>query len=245
MKISIAQIEPIKGDIEKNLSKHLKFIEAASSRRSDLIMFPELSLTGYEPELAKELALYSQDERLTPLQEICDKKNLIIGAGLPTKKDDNLFISMVIFQPGKERVTYSKQYLYPTEKNIFTPGNTPCVIPFDEANTIAPAICYELSNEEHAAHAHKMNANIYMASVLNSVNGVDADIEKLSKIASTYKMITFMSNYIGTSGGYECAGKSSIWNQEGELIAQFDSQTEGILIYDTLSKSVDTICTIV
>lgn len=80
--------------------------------------------------------------------------------------------------------------------------------PFDEANTIAPAICYELSNEEHAAHAHKMNANIYMASVLNSVNGVDADIEKLSKIASTYKMITFMSNYIGTSGGYECAGKS-------------------------------------
>ena len=90
-----------------------------------------------------------------------------------------------------------------------------------------------------------MNANIYMASVLNSVNGVDADIEKLSKIASTYKMITFMSNYIGTSGGYECAGKSSIWNQEGELIAQFDSQTEGILVYDTLSKSVDTIRTIV
>lgn len=50
MKISIAQIEPIKGDIEKNLSKHLKFIEAASSGRSDLIMFPELSLTGYEPQ---------------------------------------------------------------------------------------------------------------------------------------------------------------------------------------------------
>ena len=90
-----------------------------------------------------------------------------------------------------------------------------------------------------------MNANIYMASVLNSVNGVDADIEKLSKIASTYKMITFMSNYIGTSGGYECAGKSSIWDQEGELIAQFDNQTEGILVYDTLSKSVDTIRTIV
>ena len=54
-----------------------------------------------------------------------------------------------------------------------------------------------------------------------------------------------MSNYIGTSGGYECAGKSSIWNQEGELIAQFDNQTEGILVYDTLSKSVDTIRTIV
>ena len=78
-----------------------------------------------------------------------------------------------------------------------------------------------------------------MASVLNSVNGVDADIEKLSDIASTYKMITFMSNYIGKSGGYECAGKSSIWNTEGELIAQLDNRTEGILTYDTLDKSVE------
>lgn len=48
-----------------------------------------------------------------------------------------------------------------------------------------------------------------------------------------------MSNYIGESGGYECAGKSSIWNTEGELIAQLDNRTEGILTYDTLDKSVE------
>ena len=46
-----------------------------------------------------------------------------------------------------------------------------------------------------------MNATAYMASVLNSINGVDADIEKLSRIASTNGMTTFMSNYIGESGG--------------------------------------------
>lgn len=69
MKISIAQIEAIKGDIEKNLDKHLQFIEAASSGQSDLIMFPELSLTGYEPGLAKELATHSMDDRLNPLQK--------------------------------------------------------------------------------------------------------------------------------------------------------------------------------
>jgi predicted amidohydrolase len=240
MKISIAQIEAIKGDIEKNLDKHLQFIEAASSGQSDLIMFPELSLTGYEPELAKELATHSMDDRLTPLQKISDEKNIIIGAGLPTYDNNNLFISMIIFQPGKERITYSKQYLYPTEKDIFTPGNIPCIIPLDKANIIAPAICYELSNKEHAAYAYKMNATIYIASVLNSVNGVDADIEKLSNTASTYKMTTFMSNYIGESGGYECAGKSSIWNTEGELIAQLDNRTEGILTYNTLDKSVET-----
>lgn len=86
-----------------------------------------------------------------------------------------------------------------------------------------------------------MNATVYMASVLNSVNGVDADIEKLSKIASTNQMITFMSNYIGKSGGYECAGKSSIWNSKGELLAQLDDKTEGILIYDTQTEAIDSI----
>lgn len=241
MKIGIVQLKPLKGDIEGNLNKHLKLIDAALEKQPDLLMFPELSLTGYEPELAKDLATNSNDNRLTPLQEISDKYNIILCVGIPTRNNDELFISMIIFRPNKERVTYSKQYLYPTEKGIFTAGHTPYIISYDEENRIAPAICYELSNTEHIDYARKMNATVYMASVLNSVNGVDADIEKLSKIASTNQMTTFMANYIGESGGYECAGKSSIWNSKGELIAQFDDKTEGILIYDTQTEAIDSI----
>lgn len=241
MKIGIVQLKPLKGDIEGNLNKHLKLIDAALEKQPDLLMFPELSLTGYEPELAKDLATNSNDNRLIPLQEISDKYNIILCVGIPTRNNNELFISMIIFRSNKERITYSKQYLYPTEKGIFTTGYTPYIISYDEENRIAPAICYELSNTEHTDYARKMNATVYMASVLNSVNGVDADIEKLSKIASTNQMTTFMSNYIGESGGYECAGKSSIWNSKGELIAQFDDKTEGILIYDTQTEAIDSI----
>lgn len=241
MKIGIVQLKPLKGDIEGNLNKHLKIIGAALEKQPDLLMFPELSLTGYEPESAKELATNSNDNRLIPLQEISDKYNIILCVGIPTRNNDELFISMIIFRPNKERVTYSKQYLYPTEKGIFTAGHTPYTISYDEENRIASAICYELSNTAHINYARIMNATIYMASVLNSVNGVDADIEKLSKIASTNQMTTFMSNYIGESGEYECAGKSSIWNSKGELLAQLDDKTEGILIYDTQTEVIDSI----
>lgn len=106
---------------------------------------------------------------------------------------------------------------------------------------IAPAICYELSNAEHAEYASRQHATIYMASVLNSVNGVDADIEKLSHIASTYQMTTFMANYVGISGGYPCAGKSSVWDSEGRLIAQLDDKTEGTILYDTETKMLESI----
>lgn len=240
MKISIAQIEPRKGDMEHNIEKHVLFIEKAVSNNADMIMFPELSLTGYEPELANQLKATKSDERLKRFQDLSDTHRIIICLGLPTTVDEKIFVSMIIFQPGKDCTVYSKQYLYPTETGIFTAGNNPLIIHFDKDHIIAPAICYELSNEEHHKNANDNNATIYMASVLNSVNGVDADIEKLSRIATKYKMTTFMSNYVGQSGGYECAGKSSIWNDKGELIAQLDDKTEGLLIYDTKTKKVQT-----
>ena len=239
MRIGIAQIESVKGHIEKNLEKHLKFIEAMAEKKPDLMMFPELSLTGYEPELAKDLATTANDIRLLPLQEASNKYDLILCVGIPTTNEGQLYVSMVIFRPGKAPITYSKQYLYHTETGIFTPGNTPCILPYDARNIVAPAICYELFNAAHADYAHRQHATIYMASVLNSVNGVDADIEKLSKIAATYRMTTFMANYIGISGDYQCAGKSSVWDSEGKLIAQLDDKTEGVILYDTETGEIE------
>lgn len=52
VKIAVAQIKPIKGDIPSNVLQHVDFIELAAVNQVDLLIFPELSLTGYEPELA-------------------------------------------------------------------------------------------------------------------------------------------------------------------------------------------------
>jgi len=239
MKIAIIQLEPIKGSIEKNIAIHLDWIKIAIIRNTDMIVFPELSLTGYEKELAKFLATNQNDKRLDCFQELSDIHKITIGVGLPTKINDDLYISMIIFRPDKERITYSKQYLYPTEVSIFTPGCNPLVLEF-ESDIVAPAICYELSNQGHHEFALQNNANVYLASVLNSVSGVDSDLEKLSAIARNYKMVTFMANFIGESGGYKCAGKSSIWNENGEVIKQLGNKEEGLIIYDTKTKEIVT-----
>lgn len=241
MNICIGQTKPVKGNFQHNFEIHKKFIETAVEKKADIIIFPELSLTGYEPLLARELATTQTDNRFDAFQELSNTHKIIIGVGVPTRKENDIFISMIIFQPGKERLTYSKQYLYPTEKGIFTAGQNSTYIRFDNENVIAPAICYELSNAEHSENAKRNNSNIYIASVLNSVNGIDEDIHKLSNIAKKHKMTVFMANYIGQSGGYECAGKSSIWNTEGSLIAQLDDKTEGLLIYDTETKLIEEI----
>ena len=107
MRITIAQIELVKGHFEKNLKKHLKFIETMAPKKPDLMMFPELSLTGYEPVLAKDLATTENDIRLRPLQEVSDKHDLILCVGIPTTNEVKLRISIIIFRPNNVPITYS------------------------------------------------------------------------------------------------------------------------------------------
>ncbi len=239
MKIAIAQIESTKGDIEKNIENHLKWINHAIENNADMVVFPELSLTGYEPELAYNLASNQDDTRLDKIQSLSDKNNITIGVGLPTRNERDLFVSMIIFQPHQERITYSKQYLYPPEKAVFTPGKNPLILKL-ETEIVSPAICYEASTKAHFEYASQNNATIYIASVLSSVNGIDEELAKLSNIAKSKKMITFMANYVGKSGGYECAGNSSVWNEKGELLGQLGDNAEGLLIFDTKSKEITT-----
>jgi predicted amidohydrolase len=239
MRIAVSQTEAIKGNIEKNIENHLMLIKHAIQNNADMVVFPELSLTGYEPELAESLATSQEDERLDEMQSLSDKNRITIGVGLPTRKERNIFVSMIIFQPHKERITYSKQYLFPPEKSIFTAGRTPLVLNI-ETEVISPAICYEASNEAHCEFACQNNATIYIASVLSSTGGIDAELKRLSDIAKNKNMVTFMANYVGNSGGYECAGKSSVWNTNGELIGQLGDKEEGLIIFDTKSKEIVT-----
>jgi len=237
MRVAIAQIEAIKGNIEKNIENHLKWIKQAIQNNADIVVFPELSVTGYELDLAESLATNQDDTRLDEIQSLSDRNEITIGVGLPTKENNNLFISMIIFQPKRERVTYSKQYLYSTQVCHFTPGQKQIYLNIGDS-IVAPAICYDLSNPEHSKKAYEENANIYIASVLSDVDDIESDIKKLSAIACKYEMIVFMANFIGQSGGFECAGKSSVWDATGKLIGQLGTETEGILIYDTETKEI-------
>ena len=98
MKLCAVQIRPFKGDILKNIDAHKKFIELAIVSGADIIVFPELSITGYEPSLSKELVTTQDDHRLDEFQHFCDNKNIIIGVGMPIRSGAGIHISMLLFQ---------------------------------------------------------------------------------------------------------------------------------------------------
>ena len=212
-------------------------INLAITNGAEVIIFPELSITGYEPELAKELATNQDDRRFDELQQISDNNGITIGVGVPTKNNEGICISMVIFQPHKARTTYSKKYIHPDEEPFFTNGqNFGCLE--GTKPKIGLAICYELSIPAHSENAHQCGAEVYIASVAKTAEGVEKAHKSLSEIARHYSMTVLMSNCVGHCDNFESAGGTAIWNNKAALLAQLGRDEEGILMVDTDTQEI-------
>jgi predicted amidohydrolase len=237
MKISVAQNRPVIGDIDANVAGHKKLIDLAATNGASVVVFPELSLSGYEPKIAAEVATTVDDPRFNDLQTLSNKHNIAVGSGIPIKNKHGITITMIIFQPGKPRTTYSKKYLHEDEEPFFVSGdNFPSLV---VGNTkMSLAICYEISVPEHARVAANSNPSAYIASVAKFKRHMDNTTATLSKTAKDYSVVTMMSNCLGVCDGEECAGSSFAIDKDGVVIDQLDDKREGILIFDLDTKMI-------
>lgn len=232
MKICLAQTRPVKGNVEANITNHLQLIDLAIAGKANMIIFPELSLTGYEPTLAKGLATTVDDKRFSVFQHCSNDHQIVIAVGAPLQTTTGITISSIIFRPAKNREVYSKQFLHADEEPFFVSGKNASGL-LDEKDNVALAICYELSVPAHAEKAFENGARSYLASVAKSVEGVEKATERLTAIAKQYSMMTMLVNCIGVNDGVLCAGRSSVWNKEGKLLGQLSRDREGLLFVDT------------
>jgi predicted amidohydrolase len=237
MKICIAQTKSEKGKIQENIQNHLRIVKRAIKLNSKLIIFPELSITNYEPDLSKELATDIENEIFNQFQELSDKNKITIGIGMPTKAIDGINISMLIFQSNEKRVVYSKQMLHSDELPYFVCGTDQVILNIKEKK-IAVGICYETLQRKHFLNTNKKGADIYIASVAKPKGGIEKAFIHFPEIAKEFNTPVLMSNCVGYCDNFMSVGQSAIWNKKGELIEQLDSKNQGILIYDTETESV-------
>jgi predicted amidohydrolase len=174
---------------------------------------------------------------LDVFEQISNELGIVIGLGMPTKTTGGIHISMIFFQPNKPRQAYSKQQLHSDELPYFNRGNTQILISIDD-QVIAPSICYESLQIDHAANAVELGAQIYIASVAKSQNGYKKAMLHYPAIARQHSMPVLMSNCIGYCDNFESVGKSSVWNKDGKLVAQLDHESEAVLIFNTESEEV-------
>lgn len=156
---------------------------------------------------------------------------------MPTKTNSGIKISMIIFQPDTPRQTYSKQQLHSDEFPYFINGEKQIILTVDNKK-IAPAICYESLQTDHSENVNKLGAEIYVASVAKSQNGIDKAMKHYPAVAKKFSIPVLMSNCVGYCDNFQSVGKSSIWTKQGNLAGQLDDKLEGILIFDTETEEI-------
>jgi predicted amidohydrolase len=109
--LGIAQFSPVLGDLDKNLALHDKFLREAEGQGVDLLLFPELSLTGYFlKDMVPSVALTPRDPRLDLLKRASRGMAIVVGL-VEESSDHRFFNAAVYFEDGKLRHVHRKLYL--------------------------------------------------------------------------------------------------------------------------------------
>lgn len=206
LRIVAAQINTLVGDIEGNATKIISIAnEAANKYQANLIIFPELAITGYQPEdllLRPELYI-----RVKKALDTIKKKLINIGiiVGHPSMQQNQRFNSASFIYRGKIIAIYNKQHLpnYGVfdEKRYFTPGSKLTVISFLGIK-IGMGICEDLWFQDLIRNNKKAGAEL-----LVSLNASPFDMHKpylREKILSTgAKLAKLPIIYVNCVGGQD------------------------------------------
>jgi predicted amidohydrolase len=238
--IAVAQTCPVKGDVATNLQEHIRLAHRAASQGAQIVVFPELSLTGYEIGLARDLAFSEDDQRLLPLIETAATAAVVLVVGAPVRLGSQLHIGAFVLFPDRKTALYTKHRLGafgesarcdgivpPAEATVFLPGDRNPLIHFG-LNTAAVAVCADIGRPSHPQQAAERGANTYLASMFVIPSEFDGDAAKLERYAVTHSMVTALANFGSTTGGLAAAGRSGVWSQAGKLLVQLPAQGAGV-----------------
>ncbi len=228
--IVVAQPLCVPYDVAVNAVRHAATVRAAGAR---VVVFPELSLTGYELDAP---AITVDDPRLTPLVEACAAAGslALVGAPVPGEAGRS-HIAMVAVAGTGTTVAYHKVWLSSTESRRFTPGSKPAVLDVDGWR-LGLAICKDTGIPRHASDTAALGIDAYVAATLMSTEEAACQDERARRIAADHQVWVAVASFAGsTGGGYaHAAGGSGIWAPGGVAIARVGPETS-MMAHATLS----------
>ena len=231
--VALAQIDSILGDLQKNILKHTDYIRKAKSGGADLVVFPELSLSGYSlKDLNWEVAIRPNTNKLLePLIQESHDISIVLGC-VEESSEYGMFNSAFCFEKGKitsvHRKIYPPTYGMFEELRYFSPGKA--VQSFDSRlGTLGILICEDLWHLPLPYILAQAGAQIIigMAASPTRLTGEDAKLRNqqvnseqhraYARLLSSY--IVFC-NRVGFEDGVNFWGGSEVIGPSGDVIVQ-------------------------
>ncbi|MFB9886903.1 NAD+ synthase [Balneatrix alpica] len=238
LRVVMAQLDMLVGDIPGNAAKVINAAkQARDQHQADVIVFPELTLTGYPPEdLLLRPSLQLRVSRA--LEQVCaEVEGITLVLGYPWREPEGLYNQAAVIADGAIQAVYRKQnlpnYQVFDEKRYFVAGHSPCVVDI-KGRPVAITICEDMWLPQPVLQAREAGAEL----VIN----LNASPFHLGKWEERRKLLVERARqagcpilYVNQVGGQDeliFDGGSMVMDAEGDLAVSVPCFTEALYPVD-------------
>ncbi|MFV2107376.1 carbon-nitrogen hydrolase family protein [Micromonospora sp. LOL_015] len=229
--LTVAQPPTVGHDVAANALAHADAVRTAGAMRDgdaqpaagQVVLFPEMSLTGYELDAAP---VDPDDARLAPIVDACRETGSLALVGAPVTGDKgHRHIGVLAVDGGGARVAYRKMFLGGAEPAHFTPGPAPAVVEV-AGWRLGLAVCKDTGVPERAAVTAALGIDAYLAGAVDAPHESVVQQQRAARVTAAHRVRVAIASFAGgTGGGYtETAGRSRIWAPDGRLVAEAGPQ---------------------
>ena len=242
LSVALAQIDPALGDRRRNLERHREWVTRAADAGATLLVFPELSLTGYFlKDLVPESAIQLDSKEMRDLAALSAGLDVVLGTVIESP-DHRYFNASLYFSQGELVHVHRKVYL-PTygmfdEQRYFAPGDRfrSFATPFGRAGIL---VCEDIWHLSSAYILSLEGVDMIICPSSSPGRGVTTD-ERLGT-AESYRLVcrtyaqfltTFFlyCNRVGFEDGANFWGGSMVIGPNGDIIAQHEDADEALVL---------------
>ncbi|MGQ0552495.1 MAG: nitrilase-related carbon-nitrogen hydrolase [Planctomycetota bacterium] len=241
--VSLAQCDSLLGSVAANLEASLCVISEATQARSQLVVFPELSLTGYSlRDLTPDVALREKDDRLDPILRASDSIDIVLG--WIEESAEHAFYNVAGYF-SKGRLLHKHRKVYPVDYGMFDERRDwaagEMLAAFDTTwGRVGLLICEDLWHPATSYVLFCDRADVIITLSASPARGVSAsaptesgrlgsvrDWDKLLQHQSAaFNVYSVYVNRVGVEDGTSFAGHSSVTNPFGETVTQLAMDPE-------------------
>jgi predicted amidohydrolase len=242
LSVALAQIDPALGDRGRNLERHRQWVKQAAETGASLLVFPELSLTGYFlKDLVPESAIQLDSKEMRELAALSTELDVVLGAVIESP-DHRYFNASLYFSRGELLHVHRKVYL-PTygmfdEQRYFAPGDRfrSFATPYGRAGML---VCEDIWHLSSAYILSLEGVDMIICPSSSPGRGITTDerlgtAESYALVCRTYAqfLTTFFlyCNRVGFEDGANFWGGSMVIGPNGDIIAQHQDADEALVL---------------
>lgn len=235
MKLAILQMQAAPGDVAANLTRIERAMREAGEQGADLLVTPELAITGYGAgDVIKDIAEKPDGETATRLHGVSRETGVAVIAGFAERDGDAVYNSAMFVDRRGVLEVYRKSHLYgPYERALFTPEKPSAGIIEFRGMKLGMLICYDVEFPENVRRLARAGAEAVLVPTALPASDHAALIARKIIPVRAFENQIFVAyvNHYGADERYKYAGLSGIAAPDGSMLAE-GGEGEDLLFAD-------------